>query len=248
MSTVKTEMKGNVAVLALDNGVTNAVGSDLVDDLSGSLVEIADSANGMVLTGGEKFFSIGLNLPELVQLDRGGMADFWRRFIGVTLDLYTLPMVTAAAITGHAPAAGTIFGLACDYRFAAEGKKMLGLNEIKLGIPVPYLADLILRQITGDRTATDLLYQGEFLMPARALEIGVIDEMHPMESVLDKALEKISPIAEYQKKAFAAIKATRTEDIHVKYMQNAEKVNSTFLDCWFSDVTQKLLVEAAKSF
>ena len=248
MSKVKIEQRDNIAVLKLDDGVTSPVGSDLVNDLSAALGEITDKAGGMVLTGGDKFFSIGLNVPELVQLDRGGMADFWRRFIGVTLDLYTLPMVTVAAISGHAPAAGTIFGLACDYRFVAEGKKMIGLNEIKLGIPVPYLADLILRQLVGDRIATDLLYQGEFLMPAKALELRVIDELHPQESVVDKALEKVSAIAGYERQAFAAIKATRTEEIRQKYLQNAETVNVAFLDCWFSESTQKLLHAAAEKF
>lgn len=248
MKTVKIEEMGNIAVLKLDNGVTNAVGSTLVNDLSAALAEITSGASGMVLTGGEKFFSIGLNIPELIELDRGGMSDFWRRFVGVARDIYQLPMVTAAALTGHAPAAGTVFALACDYRIAAEGKRMLGLNEIKLGIPVPYISDLMLRQIVGDRIATDLLYNGEFIMPERALALQVIDEMLPAETVLERAVEKVSTIAEYDSQAFAAMKSTRTEEICLKYKQNAERVNAAFLDCWFSDGTQKLLREAAEKF
>ncbi|MBT7888644.1 MAG: enoyl-CoA hydratase/isomerase family protein [Deltaproteobacteria bacterium] len=248
MGTVKIEKKGNVAILTLTNGVTNAVSSDLVNDLSGALSEIRDDANGMVLTGGDKFFSIGLNLPELIRLDRAGMGDFWRRFVQVAFDIYMMPMVTAAAVTGHAPAAGTVFMLACDYRFAAEGKKMLGLNEIKLGIPVPFITDLMLRQITGDRVATDILFQGEFLVPEKALEIKMIDGMHPLEEVLDKAVEKISSMAGYQNAAVAAMKAIRTEDIRLKYLENAEKQHQIFLDCWFSDTTQKILAEAVEKF
>lgn len=248
MSTVKIEQRDNVAVLKFDSGVTHPVGSDLVNDLSSALGEIADSAGGMVLTGGEKFFSIGLNLPELVALDRSGMSDFWRRFIGVTQELYSLPMVTVAAIGGHAPAAGTVFALACDFRVSAEGKKMLGLNEIKLGIPVPYITDQILRQVAGDRVATDMLYSGKFIMPAEALQVGVVDEVHPQEAVLERAIEKAASIASYERAAFAAIKATRTEEICAKYQQNAARVNEAFLDCWFSDTTQKLLAEAVEKF
>lgn len=248
MSSVRIEEKENIAILTLNSGVTNPVGSELVDDLSNALTEITGKASGMVLAGGEKFFTIGLNLPELIQLDRSGMADFWRRFIGVNLELFTLPMVTTAAIAGHAPAAGTVFALSCDYRFAAEGKKMIGLNEIKLGIPVPYLTDMILRQIAGDRVATELLYNGEFMVPTTALEKSVIDEIHPIESVLDKAVEKTAAIAAYNLQAFATIKSTRTEEIRAKYQQNAERVNTAFLDCWFSDGTQKLLAEAAEKF
>jgi len=248
MSKVSIEKHDNVALLRLDNGVTNAVGSDLVDDLSRALAEIKDEVNGMVLAGGEKFFSIGLNLPELVQLDRPGMTDFWQRFIRVTYELYTLPMVTVAAIVGHAPAAGTVFALACDYRFAVEGKKMLGLNEIKLGIPVPYISDLMLRQIAGDRTATDLLYQGKFLVPAEALDLKIVDEVHPPEMLLEKALEKASAIAVYERQAFAAIKGVRTEDVQIMYQQHVDRSNEIFLDCWFSDNTQKLLAAAVEKF
>ncbi len=248
MSTVSIEKHENVALLRLDNGVTNAVGSDLVDDLSSALAEIKDEVNGMVLAGGEKFFSIGLNLPELVQLDRSGMTDFWYRFVRVAYKLYTLPMVTVAAIAGHAPAAGTVFALACDYRFAAEGKKMLGLNEIKLGIPVPFISDLMLRQIAGDRIATDLLYQGEFLVPARALDLKIVDEVHPSEILLEKAMEKAAAIAVYEGQAFAAMKGVRTEDVQIKYQQNVDRLNEIFLDCWFSDNTQKLLAAAVEKF
>ncbi len=248
MGTVNIEMRDKVAVLTLSNGVTNAVSSDLVDDLSAALSEIRDNASGMVLTGGDKFFTIGLNLPELIQLDRAGMNDFWKRFVQVAFDIYMMPMVTAAAVTGHAPAAGTVFMLACDYRFAAEGKKMLGLNEIKLGIPVPFISDLMLRQITGDRVASELLFQGEFLVPEKAVEIKMIDEMFPIEEVLDKAVEKIASMSGYQSAAMAAMKAVRTEDIRLKYLQNAEKQHEIFLDCWFSEHTQKILAEAVEKF
>jgi len=248
MSTVNVEESGNIAIVKLNLGVTNPVGPALVNDLSAVLDDLAGRVNGMVLAGGEKFFSIGLNLPELVQLDRGGMADFWRRFIGVTLKLYTLPLVTVAAIEGHAPAAGTIFGLACDYRFVAEGRKLLGLNEIRLGIPVPYVADLMLRQIVGDRFATDLLYHGEFLTPDKALEIGMIDEIVPGGTLLERAVEKVSGIAGFENAAFDAIKKTRTADIRIKYQQNAETVNAAFLDCWFAESTRKRLLEAAAKF
>jgi len=248
MGTVNIEMKEKVAILTLSNGVTNAVSSDLVNDLSGALSEIKNSANGMVLTGGDKFFSIGLNLPELIQLDRSGMSDFWKRFVQVAFDIYVMPMVTAAAVTGHAPAAGTVFMLACDYRFAAEGKKMLGLNEIKLGIPVPFITNLMFRQISGDRVATEILFQGEFLVPEKALGIKMIDEIHPLEVVLDKTVEKITRMTGYQREAVAAMKAVRTEDIRLKYEQNAEKQHGIFLDCWFSAPTQKILAEAAEKF
>ena len=69
MSKVTLEAHDDVAVLRLNNGVTNAITPELVDDLTGKANRIKSEFKGMVLAGGEKFFCIGLDLPALLQLD-----------------------------------------------------------------------------------------------------------------------------------------------------------------------------------
>ncbi len=248
MSTITTEHKESIAVVSFSGSVTNPVGCELVRELSETLVEVKQSAQGLVLTGGEKFFSIGLNLPELLLMNRKEMSDFWVRFIQLCFDLYTLPMPTGAAVTGHAPAAGTIFALACDFRYVAEGKKLMGLNEIKIGIPTPYLADLMLRQLVGDRVATEMLYAGAFFMPDKALEMKLVDQIHPQAAVLPSMLDKISELASNSSEAFKVMKQARVEDIVNKYQRNNKAYNEMFLDCWFSDFTQNALKKAAENF
>lgn len=249
MQTITIEQKEQVAVISLTGGVTHPVGRELVSELSQALTEVKQSARGLVLTGGEKFFSIGLNLPELLLLNRTEMADFWSRFIQLCFDLYTLPMPTGAAITGHAPAAGTIFAIACDFRCVAEGKKMMGLNEVKIGIPTPYLADLMLRQLVGDRVATEMLYSGTFFLPDQALQMKLVDQVQPQASVLPAITEKISDLASCPAlEAFQAMKKARTEDIVEKYQRNVKSYNEMFVDCWFGDATQNALKKAAEKF
>lgn len=248
MPTITTEQKEKITVVSLSGSVTNPVGRDLVRELSEALKEAKQGAKGLVLTGGEKFFSIGLNLPELLLLNREEMNEFWQRFIQLCFDLYTLPMPTGAAVTGHAPAAGTIFALACDFRYVAEGKKLMGLNEIKIGIPTPYPADLMLRQLVGDRVATEMLYTGNFFTPDKALQKNLVDQVHPQASVLPSMIQKISELASNAPKAFQAMKKVRTEDIVNKYQRNIKSYNDMFLDCWFSDFTQNALKKAAENF
>lgn len=77
------------------------------------------------------------------------------------LALYTLPKPVVAAITGHAIAGGCILALCCDYRFISEGRKLMGLNEVKLGVPVPYLADRVLHALVGTRYAREIIESGE---------------------------------------------------------------------------------------
>lgn len=248
MTKVNVEDRGNVAILRLNNGVTNAISPLLVDDLFDRINEIKNGYKGMVLAGGTKFFSIGLDLPELLKLDRATMTDFCYKFNRVVFDLFTLPLPTVCAIIGHAVAGGTVFALTCDYRFAASGKEKVGLNEVKLGVPVPYVADLALRLIVGDRTSAEILYQGNFMPVSNAKEIGLIDDIFPQETVEDEATEKAAELAALPELAFAAIKANRVETIRVKYEKNYKLRNEIFLDCWFSEPVQELLKEATRTF
>jgi enoyl-CoA hydratase/carnithine racemase len=224
------EAQGDVAVVRMTNGVTNAINPELIEDLTISLETVQKDFRGMILAGSTKFFAIGFDVPILLKLDRLGMIDFFNRFNQLTLDLYTLPMPTACAVTGHAIGGGNILALTGDYRFMAEGKKRIGLNEVQLGVPVPYLADLILRQIVGDRTATQMLYTGAMMPVDAAQKVGLVDEVAPEEDLEKKAIEKISSLAKFSRQGFSAIKANRTDSIRAAYQKVFEIKNEQFID------------------
>ncbi len=248
MKNVVLEDHGAIAVLRLTNGVTNAIGPELVADLSAALQEVKGRFRGMVLAGGNKFFSIGLDLPALLKLNRAGMKGFWIEFEDSVLGLYTLPVPTAAAIAGHAPAAGTILALACDFRLIAAGKNLIGLNEIQIGLPIPFLADLMLRQAAGDRAATEIEYTGELLTPQKAQAFNLIDHMLPQEEVEAQAIAKVSGITKHPPFGFALTKELRTRDIRTRFLADRESINQAFMDCWFSAPVQRILSEASKKF
>jgi Delta3-Delta2-enoyl-CoA isomerase len=248
MEKVKLKQHKEVALLRLDNKVTNAINTETVENLSDAVNRIKAEFRGLVLAGGEKFFSMGFDLPALLKLDRSGVTEFFYSFNQVVLDIYTLPIPTACAITGHAIAGGTILASSCDYRLLASGRKLMGLNEIKLGVPVPYLSDLMLRQIVGDRAATEMIYQGEFIEPINAGKIGLVDEVLSQDKVESRAIEKITKLAALPGQAFTAIKDNRVEAIRLAYEKNYKVKHEIFLDCWFSQPVQELLSKAAEKF
>jgi enoyl-CoA hydratase/carnithine racemase len=248
MSLIIKENHGNLAALTLNNGATNAISPELVDELSTIVGKIPDEADGLLLCGGEKFFSMGFDLPALMKLDRTGMSGFLNSFHDVILALYTTPIPSAAVLTGHAVAGGNILAIACDFRFAANPERKMGVNEIKLGLPVPSLADMILRQIAGDRTATRMLYGGEFISFAEALKTGMIDELLPAEELMQYASGKIATLAALDRKAFSAIKNNRGEAIKSSYEKTGREKDKIFIDCWFSEPTQRKLAEASRKF
>ncbi len=248
MAKIVTELQGDIAILTLTNGVTNAINLELVEELSKDIQESRKEARGLLLCGGEKFFSIGFDLPALITMNRAELSDFFYKFNDLALDLYTLPFPSACVLAGHAIAGGNILALVCDYRFACSEARKTGLNEIRLGLPVPYLADMILRQIVGDRAATEMLYGGEFISLTDAAEIGLIDETYPTERLKAAALEKIAGLATLDAHAFSAVKTNRFEEIKNNYEKNGRVKNEFFIDCWFSEATQKTLLAAARKF
>ena len=248
MKKVILEAHGAVAVLQLNNGVTNAISPELIDDLTDEVKRIKSEFMGMVLAGGDKFFCIGLDLPGLLHLGRSEMVEFYLKFTQVVLDLYTLPMPTACALDGHATAGGAILALSSDFRFASSGRKFIGLNEVKIGLPVPYLADLILRQVVGDRCATEMMFKGEFVEPESAQKIGLVDAVFSPEDLEEKAVAKIAELAALPPHGLTVIKNNRVEALRSRYddMRSAEA--DLFLGCWFKPSVQELLKEAAKKF
>jgi enoyl-CoA hydratase/carnithine racemase len=248
MSKVNLEAHDAIAVLRLNNGVTNAISPELVDDLSETIKQIKNEFKGMVLAGGDKFFCIGLDLPNLLQLDRPDMTEFYGRFIQAVFDLYTLPMPTACTIDGHATAGGAIFSISLDFRFVSSGRRFIGFNEVKIGLPIPYLVDLMLRQIVGDRSATELMFSGEFVEPEEALRIGLVDEVVAPEDLEEKAVAKISEMAALPACGLTIIKNNRIEAVTARYQDKRGADPDWFLDCWFNPAVQELLSEAAKKF
>ena len=248
MPSVTLEMRDNVALVRLNNGVTNPIDPGLIEDLFAAMATARQEATALVLAGGAKFFSIGLDLPRVLKMNRSDMRNYWYRFNQAAFELYTLPMPTVCALAGHAVAGGGVLAITGDFRFAAAPERQIGLNEAKLGLPAPYIADLVLRQLIGDRAATPMLYAGEFVSFAQAEKLGLVDAIYSEDQLETAAVEKAAALAACSGTAFAAFKANRTEIIREQYQKNHRRQNDLSIDFWFSPAVQARLHAAAKRF
>jgi len=251
MGLIAIDRHQGTVILTLSREITNAINMALISELCEALRQIGDDpeCRGLVLTGAnDKFFSIGLDIPELFPLTPGEFTIFYRAFNRLCLDLFIFPKPVAAAITGHAIAGGCILALCCDYRFLAEGKKLMGLNEIKLGVPVPYPADRILQHLAGWRTAREVMDGGEFYGGPELLARGLVDRVLPMEKVLPAAIEKVKALSTSSPEAFALIKRNRTEPVKENILANLDERERRFVERWYSPQTRELLDEAIDKF
>jgi enoyl-CoA hydratase/carnithine racemase len=248
---ITIERQENVAVFKLDRSTTNAINLELVQALSTGLQDVKQdvSVHALVLTSANnKFFSIGFDIPELYGLDRPDFETFYREFNRLCLDLYTIPKPVVASLNGHAIAGGCILALCCDYRFMAAGKKLIGLNEIKLGVPVPYLADCILRELVGVRLARQIMETGDFYSPEQALQLGLVDQALPLEILLPNAIQKASSLGASPGEAYALIKQNRIESIEAQILARWRKKQAAFVDCWYAQEARELLKLAMEKF
>jgi enoyl-CoA hydratase/carnithine racemase len=251
MDLMRIEKQGEVSVLTFTHGVTNPMGVEFIAELETSLKGLAEdsSVRGLVVTGSNtKFFSIGLDIPELIDLPRRDFEDFYKAFTRTCLLLMAIPKPVIAAIPGHAIAGGCIVALMCDYRFMASGRKLIGLNEVKLGLPVPYVATVALRNVVGYRAARDLMDEGEFYPPERALNIGLIDAIHPEDQLLASTIEYLEKLIQNPTSAYGLIKKTRVDPLLDKIQEGMEEIEKEFIDCWASPTAQSLLREAIAKY
>jgi enoyl-CoA hydratase/carnithine racemase len=251
MKYISIEDRDHVVILKLAHDDTNPLNAELIQELAEELgrVKANPEVSGLVLgSANVKFFSIGFDIPNLYELSRNDFAVFYHAFNSFCLELYTLPKPTVAAITGHAVAGGCILALCCDYRFIADGRKLMGLNENKLGVPVPYPADRILRETIGNREARNVMESGEFFDPNELLRFGMVDEIIPLEQVLPTSIEKARSLGDLPQGAFVAIKQNRVEIVEAQIKARMDEKEALFLDCWYSQESRSLLKDAIEKF
>lgn len=251
MNTLAVEYQDQVAILKLNRGPTNPINLSMVRELAEILSTLKDDPEirSLVLTSfSDKFFSIGFDIPALYDLSRSELTTTYRAFNQLCLDLYTFPKPTIMAMKGHAIAGGTILALCCDYRYIAVGHKLMGLNEIRLGVPVPYLADLILRQVVGARNAREIVETGELYSPNQVVEFGLVDCVLLVDQVLPKAIEKANTLGDHPQQAFVLIKQNRVEKIVQRYKQRYQEKEEQFIECWYSPAARQRLKAAMEKF
>ena len=249
---IDVQTQENVAIVYLNHGKTNALNTELFNELQRTLNTLKTDENirALILTSkSDKFFSIGLDVPELYNLSKSEFEIFYRLFTQVCFDLFTIPKPVIAAIPGHATAGGCILALCCDYRYISHGRAVMGLNEIKLGVPVPFLADHILHNLVGSQTARTLMETGIFLPVEEIKRFGLVEEVvDPPAELLTRALEKATELSSYSSTAYAAIKNNRINPIITRYQQTRGQEVKLFVDCWYSETTRQILKEVMKKF
>jgi 3-hydroxyacyl-CoA dehydrogenase/enoyl-CoA hydratase/3-hydroxybutyryl-CoA epimerase len=160
---------------------TNVLSAAVLRDLATALNQLSEMRPAGVVVGSAKAngFVAGADIKEFlgVRTPQGGYA-LVRAGQSVLDRLESLPCPTVAAVHGFALGGGLELALACRYRIGADDAKLsLGLPEVLLGIHPGFGGTVRAVRLMGVRPALELMLKGKPFKGARALEVGLLDEL-----------------------------------------------------------------------
>jgi enoyl-CoA hydratase/carnithine racemase len=203
---IDLQRKDAVFVLTMQSG-ENRFNRPFLAALDRALDEVESSEGpaALVTLGQGKFYSNGLDLDWLVAQGAEAprfLADFEKLFAR----LLGFPMVTVAALNGHAFAGGAMFSLAHDFRVMRSDRGYWCLPEVDLGMPLrPGMNALITGRLPVD-TAHEAIVTGRRYAAAEAVAAGIAQQAVPESEVLPAALALASAHAGKSRPALAALK------------------------------------------
>ena len=231
---------GPVVELKLARPPVNALDPTLCNGLATAISETVDAgAQAIVLSGGPKVFSAGLDVPFLLGLgnERAALTAAWESFFAAARAIAACPVPIAAAIAGHAPAGGCVLALVCDYRVMARGPFRIGLNETQVGLVAPEGIQALMRRIVGPHRAERLLVGGEMVESEQALAIGLVDELTDIEEVPTRARAWVEQLLVLPRQPMLQTRAIARAEV-IAALEPERIQLPRFIDAWTAPDTQ----------
>lgn len=176
----------------------NALNAKTIQEISTALDELNSEATcrAIIITGsGEKSFVAGADIKEFSdfgqekaeELARNGQNSLFNK-----IENLSKPVI--AAVNGFALGGGLELAMACHIRYASENAK-LGLPEVTLGLIPGYGGTQRLPKLVGKGLANEIIFSAKMIPAQKAKEIGLVNEVFPIEELLTKTKELAKTIA-----------------------------------------------------
>jgi enoyl-CoA hydratase len=208
MDTIRYAARENVAEITIDDGKLNVMTLGFFNDLTAALARAeTERVRAVVIAGRPGAYSAGLNLKVIPNLPPAEFNETMMAFARTMLRVFTFPIPTVAAVTGHAIAGGALLAFGCDLRHAAEGQSKLQLNETAIGLTLPSWAIAIGHSAIPQRWHTEAILHARAYSPREALERGMVDAVAPAERLGEQAWAAAKGLTALHPEAYAGSKA-----------------------------------------
>ncbi|WP_231933633.1 enoyl-CoA hydratase/isomerase family protein [Micromonospora coxensis] len=199
------EVTGAVATVTIHNPARrNAMTAGMWKQLPVLLdgLEADPAVRALVLTGAGGTFCAGADLGDLDEL-----LDAGDHSIAVAAEerLAAFAKPTVAAVQGACVGGGCQLAVACDLRIAAQDARF-GVPPARLGLVYPAPTTRRLTRLVGPSTAKFLLFTAELVDAERALRVGLVDEVLPVDGLTARVDAITAAIAQRSQLSVAAAK------------------------------------------
>lgn len=202
---IKTSVENNIVTFSINvsNRPMNVISDDFLDSFEKMVAEyfIPDSKYaGFIITSSRPEFVVGADLDLVKNItSKAECLKVTGRLQKCLRTIEKSKKPTVACINGTALGGGLELALGCHYRIALNDPKLkVGLPEVTLGLLPGGGGTQRLTRMLGFELAIPLLTQGNAINAAKAVELGIIDEVaQTVEEMLFKARDYISktPVA-----------------------------------------------------
>ena len=204
---ITTEKKGHILLVTMNRpDAYNAVHVEMHNEMADCWDKFAADQDlwVAVLTGaGDKAFSAGNDLKATAaggskaKMTETGFAGLSARF--------DLEKPIIAAVNGFAMGGGFETALSCDIILASENAKF-ALPEVKVGFFAAASGVQRLSRYIGRLAAQEMMFTGRTIGAEEALAMGCVNEVHPHDELMAKAMEKAEQLCTVSP---SAVKATK---------------------------------------
>ncbi|CAN5458350.1 enoyl-CoA hydratase/isomerase [soil metagenome] len=210
---VKWEHDGGVGRITLDrpeslNAWTEDSGRELGEVVNERAAE--DSVRAVLITGAGRAFSSGADLRAgVAPHPEDGLPDVARElhevYHPVIAGVRRLEKPVVAAVNGPAAGIGCSLALACDLILAAESASF-GLAFVNIGLMPDGGSTLFVPAAVGKARAFQMAFFGEQVEAARALEWGLVNEVHADAELMPNAEALVERLAKGPTRSYAGSK------------------------------------------
>jgi len=200
--TVNYELKDSVALITLNRpDALNSLSQQLTKDLRAAVDKtIEDKARAAILTGSGRAFCAGGDLKEMQDIGRAeGKPEAFldvplKALHNVIRAIRKAPIPFVAAVNGVCAGAGVNFALACDLVIAAEDAAFREAF-VRIGLSPDCGGTFFLPRAVGEKIATEMFMTGDSITAERALTLGMINHVVPLDQLIEEANKLASRLA-----------------------------------------------------
>jgi enoyl-CoA hydratase/3-hydroxyacyl-CoA dehydrogenase len=187
---VKLDVRGDVAVVWLDNPPANSIAPHVIEGLERAWEDLeARAAKAMVLASpNPALFCAGADIKAFTRMDEAAGRDLLERSHGLLRRWERSRVMTIAAVNGLALGGGCELAMGCDIRLAAHSASF-GQPEVNLGIIPGFGGTQRLPRLVGPAKALEMSTTGEPISAEEGYEFGLVNRVVADHELFDAALQ-----------------------------------------------------------